>query len=385
VALMRRVGMSVVFVIILFGLALNFWNRREPIAVDYHTYVAAARVGVDHGFSQIYNQSLVAIEQMKLVGDQVAQPFLSPPTVAWMVTPLLALPYWVSYYVWELLTLVALLAALWWASTSRGMARWIGVAGALFPWWTIHSLHVGQVVPWVAVAIVVAWRLLREKREIATGLVLCGVLLKPNTAFLAPLVVLAAGYRKAFAASAVGGAVIGAVALLSLGFTGTGDYISQVTGPLPAGADNVTLEGAFGVSGMTALALRVLIVVAALFTAYRLRRWPAVVLGAGAVGSLLVTPYIHASDLCVFAVAAWMIWEEHPLPSWRVPIGIGWFIAGPFVALTWFEPTLRQWPLLELALFVPLVAIALLPRLGEYLARSPALTGEADLRTQGPA
>ena len=384
-ALARRVGMVIVFVIILYGLALNFWNRHEPTAVDYHTYYAAARVGVDSGFSQIYNQSLISIESLKLVPGQVAQPFLSPPTVAWLVTPFLALPYWLSYYLWELLTLVALLAALWWASTSRGLARWITVAGALFPWFTIHSLHVGQVVPWVAVALVVAWRLLRERRDIATGLVLCAVLLKPNTAFLAPLAVLVAGHRKAFAASAAGGAVIGAIALLTLGFSGTSAYISQVTGPLPAGADNVTLEGAFGVSGATALALRILIVVAALFAAYRLRRWPAVVLAVGAVGSLLVTPYIHASDLCVFAVAAWMVWEEHPSIAWRVPLAVGWFIAGPYVALTSFEPTLKRWPLLELAMFIPLVAIALLPRLGESFARRPALTGEADLRTQGPA
>ena len=91
-------------------------------------------------------------------------------------------------------------------------------------------------------------------------------------------------------------------------------------------------------------------------------------------GSLLISPYLHASDLCLFAVAGWMVWEERPAAAWRVPLAAGWGLASPYLFLTGATPGLSRWPLLELLFLSGLVATAWVP-----------LTGRADLRRRAPA
>src|SRR6266851_4823629 len=103
----RRLLVPLALAAVLIALALDFWNRTEPIGIDFHTYEAAARVGLHDGWAHIYDQALVAVEQRNLVPDQAAQPFLSPPTVAWLAAALSPLPYWPSYYVWAAFSLVA--------------------------------------------------------------------------------------------------------------------------------------------------------------------------------------------------------------------------------------------------------------------------------------
>jgi hypothetical protein len=104
-------------------------------------------------------------------------------------------------------------------------------------------------------------------------------------------------------------------------------------------------------------------------------------IAAGAVGSLLVAPYLHGSDLCLLGVAAWMVWEERPALAWRLPIAAGWVIASPFVASSPLSLGLNRWPLVELLLLAALVVEAWRPgREGV-----PALTGNADLRSRAPA
>src|SRR5205814_80454 len=92
---------------------------------------------------------------------QIAQPFLSPPTVAFLTAPLAGLPLNVAYVVWAFFIFAAFALALAWAGVSRGWARWIAVIGALTPWFVMHAVNVGQVVPLVAAGTVVGWRHLR--------------------------------------------------------------------------------------------------------------------------------------------------------------------------------------------------------------------------------
>src|SRR2546425_864925 len=187
----RRLWASLGLAIVLVALALDVLNRYEPIGIDFHTYLAAARVGMERGWSLIYDQNLVAIEQKWLVPDQIAQPFLSPPTDAWLTAPLIPLPYWVAYWIWAAITLAALGAAV--------------------------------------------------------------------------------------------GVVIALVAFGLMGSQGVSAYLSQLRGPLPEGANNLTLEGAFGVGGWLATALRAGIVLACLAAAFRLRHTPGLVIAVGAI------------------------------------------------------------------------------------------------------
>jgi hypothetical protein len=112
------------------------------------------------------------------------------------------------------------------------------------------------------------------------------------------------------------------------------------------------------VGGVVSLALRVLIVGIALVAAFRLRSSPGLVVATGVLGSLLAAPYLHGSDLCLLSAAAWIVWEERPQLTWRVPLALGWLASSPFADASGLGPGLNQWPLLELALLAGLVVMA---------------------------
>jgi hypothetical protein len=111
-----------------------------------------------------------------------------------------------------------------------------------------------------------------------------------------------------------------------------------------------------------------------LATAYKLRGAPGLVVPIGIVGSLIVSPYLHASDLCLLSAAAWMVWEERTAMAWRTALAAGWVVASPFLFLTGMGPSLNRWPLIESVLLLAMVVAAWRP-----------LTGTADLRTRAPA
>jgi len=374
-----RVGLAVPAV----ALVLSAWYHPMHIgggfSIDFHTYLAAARVGLQSGWTHLYDQALVAVEQQRLVPTLWSQPFLSPPGVAWLVAPLTPFPYWVAYGLWAVFTFAAFAAALAWAGVSTGMSRWIAVLGALAPWWVLHAVSVGQVVPLVAAGVVVAWRLLRERKDIAAGIVLAAVFLKPNTAILAPFALLAAGRYRAFASWCAAGGLIGLIALLTMGIDGMSAYVQQLLAPLPSGADSLTFKGALGVTGVAATVLRVIVVVIVFVAAFRFRSSPGLAIAAGIVGTLIVAPYLHGSDLCLLSAAAWIVWEERTALAWRIPLAIGWLLGSPYLLVVGLGPSLNKFPLLEYALLLALLVVA-----WRQSGAAP-LTGSADLRTRAPA
>jgi hypothetical protein len=357
----RRLWAFLAVVVVLIALVLDVLNRYEPIGIDFHTYLAAALVGLQHGWSLIYDQDLVAAAQRQLVPEQIAQPFLSPPTDAWLTLPLTPLPYWVAYWLWALLNAAAFAAALVWASRSRGVERWLLAAAALAPWWVVHAVNLGQVAPLVATGAVLAVGLARERKDVAAGIALSLIYLKPNTALLIPLALLVAGRYRLFASWAAVGVVMAVAALITMGPDGIAAYVAQLRGGLPEGAGNLTVEGAFGVTGAAATALRILIAGVTLVTAYRLRRSPGLVVAAGSVGSLLVVPYLHGSDLCLFSAAAWIVWEEMTGWGWRAPIALGWLVSVPYVNSTSLAIRLNRWTIVEIALLFALAVLAWWP------------------------
>jgi len=287
---------------------------------------------------------------------------------------LTALPYEAAYVTWAVVNFAALAGALAWSSASRGVNRWVGVVGALATWWVMHAVNLGQVVPLVAAGVVVAWRLIRERRDVAAGLFLLTILFKPNVAFLVPLVLVAAGRFRAFTSWVIGAVVVALIAELTLRGEGMSAYAGQLLGGLPAGADNITLHGAFGVTGWSATLVRLFVVGATLAVAYRTRSSARLLIPMGVTASLIVAPYLHASDLILFGVAAWMVWEDRPTAAWRVPLGLGWLLASSYAFEIGRSPDLDRWPLFEIALWLAIILATWLP-----------LTGQAHLKTLAPA
>lgn len=371
----RRGRLAAAFGLVAVALGIDLLHRNDPTGVDFHTYVAAGQVGLEQGWSNIYDQVMVAVEQVELSQAQIVQPFLSPPTVAYLTAPLGYLPYDYAYVVWAVFLIVVFASALALAGVSTGLGRWIAVVGALSPWWVMHAVNVGQVVPLVAAGLVVAWRLTRERRDILAGVALGAILFKPNTAILVPLALLFAARTRLFAAwVGVAGLVLLGV-VLTVGMGGISGYVTQLSGQLPKGADDLTLHGALAATGVFATALRIAIVGAVLAGAWRLRRSPGLVIPLAIVGSLLIAPYLHASDLAVLAAAGFMAWEEKPSLVWRAPLIAIWVAASPYVFDLGWGPRLRQWPWFEL-MFLVLLLLA---------AWWPSLTGGADSRRRAPA
>jgi hypothetical protein len=363
-------GLAVVGV----ALVIDIWRPRERIGIDFHTYYAAATVGLQQGWGHIYDQALIAEVQKQLVSTELSQPFLSPPTVAWLVAPLTLLPYWAGVWVWTVFTLGSFAAVLAWSGASKGIIRWIAVLATLAPWWVMHAVSLGQVVPLVAAGVVVGWRLLRDDRDIAAGIALSVIFLKPNTAVLVPFALLVAGRYRAFASWLAVGGALAVIAFLLMGVQGISAYVNELRAPLPNGADALTLHGAMDLSGVTALALRLFIVGAVLATAFKLRSSPGMVVPLAVVGALLTSPYLHASDLCLLSAAAWIVWEERPATAWRVALPAVWVVASPYLWYTTHSPGLNRWPWIELIFLAALGLMAWRP-----------LTGAADLRTRAPA
>jgi hypothetical protein len=362
------------FGVVAIAVLLDVLIRHDPISVDFNTYLAAARVGLDQGWSDVYDQGLVMVQQELLLPGVRLQPFISPPMVAFAVAPLASLPYATAYVVWAIVMFTAFAAALALSSVSDGLARWIAVLGALAPWWVMHAVNVGQVVPLVAAGMVAGWRLLRDRRDVLAGIALAAMLFKPNTAMLVPVALLFMARYRAFAAWAICAALALIAMVVVLGPAGVSDYINELQSPWPTGGDKVTLYGAIAATGFLAAVLRIVIVGAVLASAYRLRQSPGLVLPLAIIGSLLVSPYLHGADLCMLAAAGWMMWEERDAIGWRALLAAAWFTASPFLYLRGDSPELTQWPWLEASLFIALLAVAWLP-----------LTAWGDSRSRAPA
>jgi hypothetical protein len=283
--------------------------------------------------------------------------------------------------VWASVLLLALSLAFGWATSYRGGARIAAVAVAMAPWWVLLAVYVGQVVPLVAAAVLVAWRLARDDRQIAAGLALSVLALKPNTAILVPFVLLATGRWRVFLSWAGATAVVVALSVLTVGPDGVRDYLESLN-PLPRGGTALTLGGALGVNGTVAVACRLVIVAAAIAAARMLRSSPGLAMAAGAIGSLLVAPYLHNSDLCVLVAAGLMAWEEAPV--FRVPLAAMWLAAAPFVVERNLGPALTGWVPIELAFLAGIVALAIADSV-RVRAGEPSLTASGDLGRRAPA
>jgi hypothetical protein len=338
--------------VIALGIALDLVHRETGFGQDFHTYLAAALTGLNLGWDHIYDQVAVAVAQDQLAPNLWSQPFLSPPPAAWLVIPLVPLPFQAAYLTWEVLMVAALAAALAWSTSYTGPARWIAAAAALVPWWVFHAVHVGQAAPLIAAAVLVAWRLLRQERDVAAGLVLVLVLLKPNTAVFVPVALLFMGRRKALLAWLGACAALTVASVAVIGPHGVMAYVSdlrQVTPLELRGASQLTLGNLLALSPGAFAVVRALVAIAGLMALFRYRREPGMALAAGALVSLLTTSYLHGSDLCLFLAAGWIVWHERPDPAWRALLAGTWVLATPFLDGSVLAPALNRWVLCEVA------------------------------------
>ncbi len=254
---------------------------------DFTFYVAAARIGIKHGWGSIYDLSIQQAE-LDALGSRIhvaeLARYISPPPVAWLALPLTPLPYELGYWVWSAALLVALGLTWYVAAPARGPERLIHLAAALGWLPVIYGLQLGQPGLLVALGVAGSYGLLRTGRPFLAGLAL-GLLAVASVITLGPGGVAEYGARLSFAAS------------------------------VPVNRE-LTLAPLLGSIAVTR-GVQAAIAVWSLVLVYRLRggqlEW---IFIASMAGGLLASPYLHLDDLVMFGLAGWLYLRTDRKPRW---------------------------------------------------------------------
>ena len=314
---------------LLVGLILVGWDvwvaattfvPQYAVRNDLRLAYGAALVGLRDGYGHLYDLAAQKAAIESLGAGFNPQPFISPPPLAWLVTPLVALPFNFALVVWTFLLLAALALA-WRLLAPPG--RLIGAAHlalllGLFP--VAFGVMVGQPGALVAAAVAASWWLMRHERPVLAGLVLSLIVIKPQLALLVPLCLLASGHAKTFGAWLAACVFMGLIALGMLGSDGVARYLA-VLAETQSPAWDITrryaISGPLGL-GLLVNATQVVVVVITLIVAWRHRDGgPEVPIAAGILGSLLFTPYLAFQDFLMLVVVAWLLLRT-PLRAWQV-------------------------------------------------------------------
>jgi alpha-1,2-mannosyltransferase len=320
-----------VLVIWLVGLylPLYFGAFPQPIdSLDFSYYYGAARIGLEHGWSHIYD--LVLQQQVFFQLHPAADVFdwrryfVSPPPVAWLVAPLTLLPLIPAFWIFAGLSAVAFAAAGWLVTPGHGIGRLALFLTAACVYPVLIAIQTGQVTPLIAAATVLGWWLASRGRDVLAGLVLVVLVLKPQVAILVPVALLIAGRRRIFVTWVAGAAAITLASVASLGGQGLDQLRADLSVEQGQTANLAwTLAGLFG-AGPVAVGLGLVGAGIALALAYVYRqRSLEVVIVAGILGTLLTAPYHNPSDFTILAPAAWLYLRTRvPLWQWA------WMVVG---------------------------------------------------------
>jgi len=155
-----------------------------PPYVDFTYYYDGARVGLEHGWSHLYDIGLQravyervrpALYPFKL-DARSASLFASPPPLAWLVAPFSLLPYAGAYFSWAALNVLVFATGTWLAVPGARLARLAGLLGSTLLYPLLTSLQMGQASVLAAYSSVFAWLLLARGRPVIAGLLLAGSL-----------------------------------------------------------------------------------------------------------------------------------------------------------------------------------------------------------------
>ncbi len=236
---------------------------------DFTFYVAAARIGIKHGWGSIYDLSIQQAE-LDALGSRIhvaeLARYISPPPIAWLA---------------------------------------------------IYGLQLGQPGLLVALGVAGSYGLLRTGRPFLAGLALGALALKPQLAFLVPAALLLSGRTRAFWGSVVALGLLAVASVITLGPGGVAEYGARLSfaASVPVNRE-LTLAPLLGSIAVTR-GVQAAIAVWSLVLVYRLRggqlEW---IFIASMAGGLLASPYLHLDDLVMFGLAGWLYLRTDRKPRW---------------------------------------------------------------------
>jgi hypothetical protein len=348
---------------LLVGLILIGWDlwaaagtyiSQYAVRNDFRLAYGAAIVGLKDGYSHLYDLAAQRSAIESLGPGFNPQPFISPPPLAWLVTPLVLLPFPAALVVWTALLLAALVWT-WYVLAPPGrlvkpahLALLLGVFPVAF------GVMVGQPGAWVAAAVATAWCLMRRDHAVWAGIALSLVVLKPQMALLVPICLLASGHWRTFGAWLMASIVVGLVALALLGPEGVTRYrdvLAQTQTPAWDITRRYSISGPLGLGPLLSVT-QALVVAISLLTAWRHRRsGPEVPMAAGIAGSLLATPYLGFQDFLMLIVAGWLVLRAGA-NVWQIALLVIGYVLLQFVIVVLAAPILIAEALLLLSLLL---------------------------------
>ena len=314
----------------------------DTAADDFRVYYYVARLGLQQGWSHIYDQAILkAVMAAHFTGSLAAvdggHTYPNLPTLAWIIAPLTVLPFGDAYAAWALLGLICVLIAWWIVSPFEGIRRVTLLLLALALWPVHYSLIFGQSTPEIIALVAAAWWCIRRDRALAAGLALAlAASLKPQDVVLVPVCLLIAGHVRVFAWFAAACLALAAIFYLFLGPQGIADlWQTNLEVDAYAGHKILTMASLTG-PGLPAAFLEAGAAGVAIFGAWRRRASLELVIAIGLAGTVVSTLHAHESDFTMLVLAAWLVM--------RSPIG-----------------ALSRWWLLPGILAVQAMAIGLAP------------------------
>jgi Glycosyltransferase family 87 len=366
------VGLLVGVILIGFDLwaAATTYISQFAVRNDFRLAYAAARVGIESGYSHLYDLAAQKSAIERLGPDFNPQPFISPPPLAWLATPFLLLPFAATVLVWTLVLLAALGWTWYLLAPGTGFAKAAHVALLLGVFPVAFGVMVGQPGALVAAAVATAWWLMRHDRPVWAGLALSLIILKPQLALLVPVCLLVSGHARTFGAWLVVTLLIGLVALALLGPDGLARYrdvLAQTQTPAWDITRRYSISGPLGLGPILTMT-QVAVVAIALLAAWRRRGGgPELPMAAGIVGSLLATPYLGFQDFLMLVVAGWLVLRGGAT-TWQVALMVVGYALLELVLVVLAIPILLAEALLLASLAWP---AAEMPRQREPAASFP--------------
>ncbi len=304
----------------------------DPFGNDFRVFYAAARVGLQSGWSHIYDADLLRGASAAFpVHDRIYDSghyYVQTPLLAWIVAPLTALPEPAAFVLWSVVGLAAFVLAWAVACPFDGLGRITLLMVGVALWSVEESLRFGQPTLLMIALVALAWRQTRQGKKwigpwIAGALLALAVMLKPQDAILVPVALLVSGRLPVVLAFVGSAAVLTMAFVVALGSAGISGFLSATA---MVQADPIhqydTLAFVFGI-GPATYATELALGTVAMVIAYFRRSELDAVFALGLLGSVISSPHLHQPDYALNVLAAWLVLRTGPGLALKL-----WLVAG---------------------------------------------------------
>ena len=284
---------------------------------DYASLWAAGQLAAAGHPERLYDGPSFAAWRAQLFGDEVERlDWLYPPPMVALGLAAAQLPLLPGYVLWLLLTCGLAV----WALRGAGLS-WSVVLFGLFGPPTWRGMSLGQYAP-LAAALSVAGLLQARRLPIRAGLVIAFVTLKPHLGCLIPVVWVAQRRWLAFAAASLGTLAIASASTVLLGagiwaaflhgssVSGQALLETMFAGGYPVnGASVFWMARSFGLPMSVCYAAQIAAALAAFCLVWLAARRRGETSAAAfcVCMTLLVSPYLYASDLVAYSIVVAML------------------------------------------------------------------------------